>query len=157
LAEAGLPPNALPPRLFLPFIDAASAEDDDSLQEMWAALLVTAMLSPSAVPPSFVETLKQMTPGEARYIDKIYDERTNPNIAHRLPINFQLSLGNNLYVETYERLGIVRREYGMSDDGGKPEVGSLIRFTKYGTAFLEACRGPQKDKPVAAKCRADAR
>lgn len=147
LAEAGLPPKALPPRLFLPFMDAASVESDESLQEMWAALLVTAMLSPDAVPPSFVEALKQMTPDEARYIDKIYRDRTNPNNPHRVPIDTQLLLGRrpkNVFVETYERLGIVRREYGMTEERGEPEVGSLLRFTEYGKNFLEACRGPRK-------------
>lgn len=34
LDEAGLHPNALPPRLFLFFMDAASVELDESLQEM---------------------------------------------------------------------------------------------------------------------------
>lgn len=57
LAGAGLTPNAIPPRLFLPFMDAASVEDDESLQEMWAAFLATAMQFPDAVPPSFIETL----------------------------------------------------------------------------------------------------
>lgn len=153
LTQAGLPPNALPPRLFLPFMDASSAEDDESLQEMWAALLATAMLSPDAVPPSFIETLKQMTPDEARYIDKIYGGRTNSNNPHRVAVDEQLPFGiftekagapKNVSVETYERLGIIRREYGLTKEGKETEVGSLLRFTKYGKAFLEACRGPQK-------------
>jgi hypothetical protein len=152
LAEAGLPPNALPPRLFLPLMDAASVEDDESLQEMWASLLTTAMLSPDAVPPSFVETLKQMTPEEAVCIDKVYGDRTNPNNPHRMPLNTQLGVGmfrdsagtlRSVFIETYERLGIICREYGLTREGGKTEVGSLLRFTKYGRAFLEACHGPQ--------------
>jgi hypothetical protein len=152
LEEAGLPPNTLPPRLFLPFMEAASAEDEPSLQDMWAALLATAMLSPDEVPQSFIETLKQLTPEEARYIDKIYGHRTDPNNPHRLPIDTQLDglfterggAPKTVSAETYERLGIISREWGLTKEGGETVVGSFLRFTKYGKAFLEACRGPEK-------------
>ncbi len=153
LEEAGLPANAVPPRLFLPLIEAASIEDNESLQEMWAGLLAAATQSPDTVSPSFVETLKQMTPNEARYIDKIYCDRTNRKNSYRMPLDSQFPPGiftekagapKGLSSETYERLGIIRREYGMTQEGGEPEVGSILRFTKYGTAFLWACHGPRK-------------
>jgi len=56
LSELGLPANAVPPRLLLPIIENCSVEDDETLQEMWAGLLLaryfrnflTASLSASA-------------------------------------------------------------------------------------------------------------
>src|SRR5437879_1951854 len=39
LAEAGIQPTAIPSRLFLPALEAASVEDDETLQDKWAALL----------------------------------------------------------------------------------------------------------------------
>ena len=153
LEEAGLPANAVPPRLFLPLIEAASVEDNESLQEMWAGLLAAASESPDTVSPAFVETLKLMTPNEAKYIDKIYCDRTNPKNPYQMPPGSQLPPGvftegagapKGLSSETYERLGIIRREYGMTQEGGEPEVGSILRFTKYGTEFLRTCHGPRE-------------
>ena len=73
LADAGIEPQPVPPRLLLPAIEAASGEDDELLQDRWANLLVNAA-SPGAahVLPSFVETLKQMTPEEAVVLDKLH-------------------------------------------------------------------------------------
>lgn len=153
LEEAGLPANAVPPRLFLPLVEAASVEDNESLQEMWAGLLATATQAPDEVPPSFVETLKQMTPNEARFIDKVYCDRMNPKNPYRMPLDSQFAPGQfteragapkGVSSEAYERLGIIRRDYAMTQDGGEAEVGSLLPFTKYGIAFLRACHGPRK-------------
>lgn len=152
LREAGLPANAVPTRLLFPIVEASSIEDDETLQEMWAGLLATASQETDSVSPSFAETLKQMTPNEARCIDEIYGNRTDPNTPH-LALDEQVGLGNFrdragalniLFVDTYERLGIIRREYGLTRERGETEVGSLLRFTKYGVAFLAACRGPRK-------------
>lgn len=146
LREAGLPANAVPTRLLFPIVEASSIEDDETLQEMWAGLLATASQETDSVSPSFAETLKQMTPDEARCIDRIYGERTDPNSPH-LPLDHQLGFGGipkNVLVETYERLGIIRREYGLTKENGENEVGFLLRFTKYGVAFLAACRGPRR-------------
>ncbi len=153
LREAGLPANAVPTRLLFPIAEASSIEDNDTLQDMWAGLLATASQETDSVSPSFIETLKQMTPDDARYIDKVYTDRTNPNNPHRVHLDDRL--GHGLFTEragapkgvsagSYERLGIIRREYGMTTENGEPEVGSLLRFTKHGKAFLKACRGPLK-------------
>jgi hypothetical protein len=143
LRDAGLPANAVPTRLMFPIAEASSIEDNDTLQDMWAGLLATASQETDSVSPSFIETLKQMTPDEARYIDKVYTDRTNPK--HIVPLDTQLRFAHvRGFTETYERLGIIRREYGMTEEHGEPEVGSLLRFTEYGKAFLRACRGPLK-------------
>src|SRR5215469_230822 len=39
LEQAGISPEPIPPRLFLPAVQAASTEDNATLQELWAALL----------------------------------------------------------------------------------------------------------------------
>ncbi len=82
LREAGLPANAVPTRLLFPIVEASSIEDNETLQEMWAGLLATASQETDSVSPSFVETLKQMTPDEVRCIDEIYGNRTDPNNPH---------------------------------------------------------------------------
>jgi hypothetical protein len=73
LAKANLPPNAVPPRLFLPICDASSVEEDETLQDLWAGLLASASEKSDSLPPSFVETLKQLTPNEAIGLEDILD------------------------------------------------------------------------------------
>jgi hypothetical protein len=74
LRDAGLPANAVPPRLFLPIMEAASVEDNETIQDMRAGLLATASQDTDAVSPSFVETLKQLTPAEARYLQRVHND-----------------------------------------------------------------------------------
>lgn len=152
LHEAGLPANAVPTRLLFPIVEASSIEDDEALQEMWAGLIATASQETDSVSPSFAETLKQMTPDEAWCIGEIYGNRTDLNKRH-LALDEQIGFGNFrdragapkiVFGDTYERLGIIRREYSLTREHGEAEVGSLLRFTKYGVAFLAACRGPLK-------------
>ena len=73
LEEAGITPQAVPPRLFLPTLDAASIENDEDLHTRWAALLANAAASPDSVHPSYIEILKQLTPMEARLLDALYE------------------------------------------------------------------------------------
>jgi hypothetical protein len=72
LKEAGISPQAVPPRLFLPMMEAASIEDDEDLHTHWAALLANAATSPDLVHPSYIEVLKQLMPVEARLLDALY-------------------------------------------------------------------------------------
>jgi hypothetical protein len=75
LTEAGITPEPISPRLFLPAIEAATVEDNESLQDLWAALMANAA-NPArrdAVLPSFVEILKQLLPEEATAIANLRD------------------------------------------------------------------------------------
>jgi hypothetical protein len=74
LAEAHLSPNAVPTRLFLPILEGASIEDDETLQNLWAGLLGSASEQRDSLSPSFIETLKQLSPGEARALDGFFDD-----------------------------------------------------------------------------------
>lgn len=73
LKEAGITPQAVPPRLFLPILEGASIQDDDDLHTRWSALLANAATSPGLVHPSYVEILKQLTPEDAQLLDRLYD------------------------------------------------------------------------------------
>src|ERR1019366_1980885 len=62
--------------LFFPVLEAASIEDDDEMQTRWAALLANEATSVGSVHPSFIEILKQLAPGDARLLDRLYDRCT---------------------------------------------------------------------------------
>ena len=72
LAEAGIDPSQIAPRLFLPMVQAASLEDDESIQEKWAALFANVSASLESVAPSYIEVLKELTPDEVRFLDRLY-------------------------------------------------------------------------------------
>jgi hypothetical protein len=171
LKEAGLPVNAVPPRLLLPLIESCSVEDNETLQELWAGLLATASQQTDSVSPSFVETLKQLTPEEARYLDDIYGELQSLQRrmgTREMSINPYVFTGrgglpSSVTSDTYERLGLIRRDFKVSlkfdsssikrassidgaldaIQGTESEIGYRFLFTTYGINFLEACRGPR--------------
>lgn len=170
LREARLSANAVPPRLLLPIIESSSVEDNDSLQDLWAGLLATASQETDAVSPSFIETLKQLTPAEARYIDELYrsaDDFRRARPSAECPIDprkFSEHWGApaGVSAETFERLGLIQRDYNVKLDtrGARrrsfstiddaydaieniePEIQYRFVFTKYAFAFLDACHGP---------------
>jgi hypothetical protein len=120
LREAGLPADAVPTRLLLPIMEASSVENAESLQEMWAGLLATASQQTDSVSPSFIETLKQLTPDEARHLEVICQESLKISKKERLADGTELVLWAfgarsyvgpkefdvppSVYPDTYERL-----------------------------------------------------
>src|SRR5450755_562115 len=75
IKEAGLHAQPVPPRLFLPMLEAASIEDDEDLHTKWSSLLANAASS-DKVHPSYIEILKQLTPDDARLLDKFYEQKS---------------------------------------------------------------------------------
>ena len=164
LRDSGLQANAVPLRLLLPIIESSSIEDNDSLQELWAGLLATASQQADSVSPSFVETLKQLTPDEARHLkhvcETLQNSRKNKLTANSpiTPYAFTKTWGAPIGVsaDTFERLGLVRREFDVrlwdrsgppstskeAVDSMKPEVRYQFVFTQYAVNFLAVFEGP---------------
>jgi hypothetical protein len=170
LREAGLPANAVPTRLLLPIMEASSVENTETLQEMWAGLLATASQHTDSVSPSFIETLKQLTPDEVRHLETICQETLKVSAKERLTAETELVLWAfgaksyigpkefdippSVYPDTYERLGLIRRTYTVSssfdasDEKVRSEVDGWYEFTEYAIRFLDACHGPLPAKSV---------
>lgn len=120
LRGAGLPANAVPPRLLLPIIENCSVEDNETLQDMWAGLLATASQETDSMSPSFIETLKQLTPDEARQLEYLAGETAKnsgtealapraavPDSIYRNRDESQIEIA----FDTFERLGLIRRDW----------------------------------------------
>ena len=105
LSEVGLPANAVPPRLLLPIIENCSVEDNETLQEMWAGLLATASQENDSMSPSFIETLKQLTPDEARLLQRWWADKLRPALAE----------GRREAAEMDSKLREMRRQKGLPD------------------------------------------
>lgn len=68
------PTRAIPMKLAIPLLQGASLEDDDSLQDMWARLLVNAANADSGVDLKrvYIDILERLTPLEALLLDVMY-------------------------------------------------------------------------------------
>jgi hypothetical protein len=75
-AEAGIDPQAVPLTTLLPAVEYASIEQEDSLQDRWAALLANAAnpVLDLEVLPSYPEKLKQLSQLDAKILDWMYDK-----------------------------------------------------------------------------------
>lgn len=151
LSEAGIAPQSVPPRLFLPMLEAASIENDEELHTKWSALLANAAASPGKVHPSYIEILKQLTPDDARFLDKLYIA-TNATRFRQL----KGLLGDDHFGIPFQnivRLGLVQTTYGVDGmkvhitGGGDPFVSGDMDenhwLTGFAVGFIEACRAPK--------------
>lgn len=168
LSDAKLPPNTVPPRKFLPILESSSLEDDKTLQGLWAGLLATASQQTDSVSPSFIETLKQLAPNEARHLDHVYKSiqgSRNQKTLANLPVTpyaFTERWGAppDVSSDTFERLGLIRRDFDVRQrnrssrswepstieeamDAVEPEMRYQFVLTRYAVSFLEACNGPR--------------
>lgn len=160
LTDAGIPAptRGVPLKIAIPLLQAASIEDDDGLQDRWAALLVNAANANSGVDVhrSFVEILSQISPLEAKILDALYSlpfesarhsgitTDTLPSSArilaekedpHPQPSDeIALALGNLV------RVGCLKVPTTWS--GG--ETFSSVNPTMLGREFVRACTAPKR-------------
>ena len=68
------PTKPIPLKLAIPLFQAASLEDDDYLQDMWAKLLVNASISERKIElrHAHIDSLERLSPVEALILEKIY-------------------------------------------------------------------------------------
>lgn len=167
-ADAGYEPGIVNLKLLVPLLEAGSLEDenDDPMLDRWASLLANASDgSAPNVQVGFPEILRQLSPTDARVLDRVFDV-VAPNVApdrrqrdgalasglvRDLGIQeeaFAISFGN------LARLGLCApHAIGMSDDAqteGKPTLIQstnieIVCLTDLGEAFVSACRPPAAD------------
>lgn len=162
LASLGLqaPSRPVPMKIAIPIFQGASMEEDDSLQDRWAALLVNAANAQSGVEvqPSFTAILGQLSTLDAQILDAVYSvsveaaqdrgiwtadlpktarartqEDDSANSRGEAPVisdEVKLSIGNLV------RLGCLK----MASTWGGGETFIAANQTVLGAAFVRACR-----------------
>ncbi len=68
LDAVGLPVRSVPLKIIHPMLEAASLEEEPTLQDLWASMLANAASDGSGVLPSFPEILRQMTGVDAKLL-----------------------------------------------------------------------------------------
>jgi len=75
-------PIPISPRIAIPLLEAASAEDDGTLQSLWARLIANSTDPNTHIPihPGYIEIIKQLTPDEAVIINAFSKADDYPTI-----------------------------------------------------------------------------
>lgn len=157
LAAVGRQPQAVEPKVLFPLVQAASLEAEESLVDIWAALLANTA-DPAQrvrVQTGFIEVLRQLTPEDAQVLRFIYahlsadtseqsGEPDSPLTVEDVLTHFswpdgkvELSLDNLLRCRLFEVLA--GGTYGPSP-ALHPNMPTA--FTTYGQQFLTACTPP---------------
>jgi Abortive infection alpha len=152
LEESGTSPHAVPPRLFLPMVEAASIENDEDLHTKWSALLANAASS-GKVHPSYIEILKQLTPEDARLLDTCYEQTEKKFRWLNQVLDMLDENQRGIPFENLVRLGLIQTNYNI--DGMKVHMrrgedafvaGDMEEnhwLTDFAVGFIEACRAPR--------------
>lgn len=148
------PTRPVPMKLLIPIMQGASLEENDDLQDRWAAILVNAANANfgSEVRRSYVTILEQLTPLDAHILDVLYslpfEISQHDGIATgELPLHahnkaekekkFPLPTEDVVIsLSNLARLGCLRPS--VTWDGG--ETFNRVNPTVAGKAFVEACR-----------------
>ncbi len=146
LNENDIEPSKIDLKILIPALNYSSLEDNEKMQEKWAALLANSsnFERSKGIKPIFVEILNQLTPKEVSILDCIYEKACKEfSPGHRVnsyKIGFydlrnEFNLNNedyNIIVNNLSRLSILET-YKLS---GK----NVIKLTHLGFAFIKSCR-----------------
>ena len=172
LLEAnGSPTKPVQLKVLLPSLEHGSLEDENYLQDRWAALLANAAnpQHQQTILPVFVEILRQLSINDARLLEKFHKEagRSSDDNLDIGGIETLLSLyweafpnGEDgefrIALENLVRLGLLIRHQKRSgtntfffaaeyeEDQGSTVIENRYNFTKLGLSFVLTCR-PTKD------------
>jgi len=165
ISDAGFEPQAVPLKLLVPILQNGSLEEDDTLQDKWAALLVNAAHDEGETLAIFVNILSQLSGRDARVLEII------AKLARSFSPMSLVSLGKIIeeigaefpitqdrlseHVDNLSALGLIEL---VEADGGyrkreelemeKIKYGLLpilgVRVQMLGYRFLAACQPPKK-------------
>jgi len=154
LAGLSAPTRPVPLKLAIPIMQGASLEENDGLQDRWAALLVNAANANfrSEVRRSYTSILEQITPLDAQILDILYSlpfEKSQHDgiVTGNLPESARIADEKEpndalpsdeavISLSNLARLGCLRP--AMTWGGG--ESFGRVNPTVAGKAFVEACR-----------------
>jgi hypothetical protein len=159
--DAGFTPKAVPIKLLFPLLEGASLEEDENLHTMWAALLANAANpdTPELVHPSFIGTLKQLSPDDAKALEEGFEEHgervklrasdvpiwrvlwqhrfVHPKTAERKAPSDKISDDEALTLANLMSLFLIERRYSNPSN--------MFLLTPRGYQFVLACRAPMTE------------
>lgn len=172
LADAGLDPQPVPPKLLTEVLKNAVLEDDEHLQRKWAALLANAASSTASnkILPSYTDILRQLTPQQAMILDWMYGQEIKPDVPdwHSIWPDFKRSAIEErfglspedyaLFITDLDRLALIESRRALQSTRGMGIDMQLalltswindrvqyreVSITTLGLRFIQACTPPQ--------------
>jgi hypothetical protein len=156
MREVGLnqPTRPLQLKFAVPLLQAASLEDDDYLQDLWAKLLVNAANATSGVDQkrAFVDILESLSAFDAQILEKLYslpfeETRHKGILTQHLPGSVSVepddpnhkqvppSAEVELALANLARLGVI----SVARSWGGGEIFASVNPTLLGKSFVQAC------------------
>jgi len=157
VAESGLEPQEVPGRVLWPILEQGSLEDDTDLAIRWAAMLASAAVEPTRIPPAFPKILSELSPLDVQILvarasvlpadDYLKDGSVLRLHLGLLPAKLRdvpmrdvlISVSNLLRLRLAAMMGDVDTVPKLED---LPNV--MFRLTTFGIAFVNACTPPGK-------------
>lgn len=152
-------PQPIPDKIWMPILQAASMEDDDELQNIWASLLANASNSGNIglVHPSYVEIVRQLSSREATLLQWIYNLDPKIGIVDSyLKDTYQHLFGAEgmqdmmVATENLLRLGLLTKDLTVHVDGARMDKRAMTlhsyKQTELGAAIIRACTAPKKSQ-----------
>ena len=147
--------NPIPMKLVIPLLQAATMEENDDLQDIWANLLVNSIKENGIeLKRVYIDILERISPIEAKILDKIY-ELPFEEYQHTLLCTHELPERVTIYKrEEYDENNhlLVNQEVELSlmnlarigclspcRSVGGGELYSMINMTLLGIKFVDAC------------------
>jgi hypothetical protein len=157
IRDAGIPIVAVEDKMLRAILEAASLEDDPSMQERWANLLAHACTDETQVPPAFPAILQQLEPIEAQLLDRLVEVR-RPMLGHQLTYIEQVAGGEALqwrHLDNLERLQVLGYQWQgpvnvplPAAPAESPEWTLCLSETTLGSDFVQACAAPAHERPI---------
>jgi hypothetical protein len=152
--ERGLNPSAVAPKFLSQFFEASSLEENETLQEMWANLLINRSVDPKTN-NYYITILENLEPQEAELINLLFGQSNNDVST---TFDFDKVLNANTGTITKEQLAVmVQKLYSFNilrppitqgiQMGLYPpalETIEAFRFSEMGIDFCKNCTGIEK-------------
>ena len=98
-ADAYIEPQKVPIKVLLPLLDAASIEETDELQDIWANMLANAAggNGSSGVEPVFPLILKELGIQEVKFLNELYEEAMRKRVKRRAELPAFMNVGHSQF------------------------------------------------------------
>lgn len=156
VAESGLEPQTIEPRLALTLVERASFESDEYLTERWAGLIASASTAREIL-PSFPNILADLSPEEARILDCILGSRVPISGlsgrvgADKREVMEAVGLGEGAYLLRMQNLYRLQLIEQLTYGGTETTPGWFawgieghVGLSLLGDSFVQACQGPPR-------------
>jgi hypothetical protein len=112
LDEAAVEPRSIPDRIWLPVMQAALMEDDDTLQDKWASLLANAADPRDTTPvlPSFAAILGEIITRDAVFLDALHKRALESTRPPRSKLLSNVIFHRSDLLEIFAKAGLSRTQ-----------------------------------------------